>query len=106
MYANTHGLAFTSTFFVPEVCLMVRVGQFVVSAKFKQTFPLALMLTFSVLVTGQLDTFVCNQFTLLNSRAGGTYDVLEEPVDEVLVDGLYPVNLIVARVWQYSLVTR
>jgi len=53
-----------------------------------------------------LDTFVCNQFTLLNSRAGGTYDVLEEPVDEVLVDGLYPLNLIVARVWQYSLVTR
>ena len=85
---------------------MVRVGQFVVSTKFKQTFPLALMLTFSVLVTGQLDTFVCNQFTLLNSRAGGTNDVLEEPVDEVLVDGLYPVNLIVARVWQYSLVTR
>jgi hypothetical protein len=43
-----------------------------VSAKFKQTFPLALMLTFSVLVTGQLDTFVCNQFTLLNSRAAQT----------------------------------
>ena len=85
MWAKTHGLAFTSISRVPDVCLMVLVGHFEASAKLKQTFPPELILTFSVLVTGQLDTFVCNQLTLPRSRSGGTNDVLEDPVDEVLV---------------------
>ncbi len=31
------------------------------STKFRQTFPLTLMVTFVLLVTGQFDTSVCNQ---------------------------------------------
>ena len=60
---------------------MVVVGHFEASAKLKQTLPLELMLTRSLLVTGQLDTFVCNHFTLLSLRSGGTNVVLDPPLE-------------------------